>query len=619
MITKSKIRLILVLVAFAIILYACGDEEDVKVRMVTQLNMSKFDFESENLTVTLEDALKEITPNLDLPSGSRVKLLFGSPYPQARESKVKGFWTKTNSRVSLWQDTFKICVDLNENDICDFFENYDFNQERCKSTGYLWTDKDATFETFFDNCCGDDTEEFGIVGQDASVACCNQKDSCVVGGECFDSKQCNTQGQYCNTGVFEKIDGNLDQVDDRCVNFIACNLGTNVAEPCRDEWQCSQWSNCTDIKSSRTRNCIDLNNCGTNYNKPDPFETQSCLQLLSCIDKDNDGYGKNCFTNITNVITFKENECNDDNNQINPNSTEICDGTDNNCDGTTDENCPCIHGQTRSCGSQVGDCSKGIQICQRGLFSVCFSGSNAVFEICDDGLDNDCDGFTDENCPCQNNTTKECGKNIGICKKGTQKCVSGVLTVCEGSVESSPEICDDGLDNDCDGKVDPFDENCNPNLITDTSKENSCTDKKCNNQETCLKDNTKPADCGGPCPKCPGDPEIPITVTQQPPRRNTEVTEPEVKEIPAKEEPQVNPFSRLIVIIIITVLVLLGIIVAFHKRIKAKINNIKTESNQKSSQQKLFKPLSPVIKKRESKVEKELEKSFEEAEKTLKD
>lgn len=51
--------------------------------------------------------------------------------------------------------------------------------------------------------------------------------------------------------------------------------------PCIELWQCSNWSNCT--SGTKTRKCVDANNCSTLSNKPN--ETAHCLLEITNLTK----------------------------------------------------------------------------------------------------------------------------------------------------------------------------------------------------------------------------------------------------------------------------------------------------------------------------------------------
>ncbi len=87
-------------------------------------------------------------------------------------------------------------------------------------------------------------------------------------------------------------------------------------------------------------------------------------------------------------------------------------------------------------------------------------------EICDDGLDNDCNLLVDDGCPCVPGTVQTCfagppgSRNVGACSDGTQRCEGsfefGTWGECTGGIAPMAETCD-VLDNDCNGCTDEND------------------------------------------------------------------------------------------------------------------------------------------------------------------
>jgi len=157
------------------------------------------------------------------------------------------------------------------------------------------------------------------------------------------------------------------------------------------------------------------------------------------------------------------------------NPDNVCDGVDSNCDGATDEAWASV---ATACG--IGGCaSTGASTCTAGVYDDgCTEGAPVSPDI-GNGIDDDCDGLTDEDCTPGSTPETECNGidddcdalvdedyvptpapsscGVGAClRNGEYQCLVGVVTdVCTPGTPSQ-EVCDT-IDNDCDGKLDGAD------------------------------------------------------------------------------------------------------------------------------------------------------------------
>ncbi|MBN2361496.1 MAG: putative metal-binding motif-containing protein, partial [Deltaproteobacteria bacterium] len=132
---------------------------------------------------------------------------------------------------------------------------------------------------------------------------------------------------------------------------------------------------------------------------------------------------------------------------------EECGNTvDEDCDGHLDNGFDI----GAACTNGTGACQRsGVKICaQDGLGTVCDAvPGTAGTELCQNGEDDDCDGYTDEGF---SNLGQSCSAGVGAClAAGSYVCSADLLgTVCNATPGSpTGERCDN-VDNDCNGVVD---------------------------------------------------------------------------------------------------------------------------------------------------------------------
>ncbi|MFH0815180.1 MAG: MopE-related protein [Candidatus Falkowbacteria bacterium] len=152
---------------------------------------------------------------------------------------------------------------------------------------------------------------------------------------------------------------------------------------------------------------------------------------------------------------------------------EVCDiaMVDEDCDGSANEGCGCVDGETKTGGTDEGECVACTQTCVGGKWGLCLGGKTPAPELCNNA-DDDCDGSVDEDFNTQTDTANcgWCGHSCsfanaqamcvdGECKLGAcdklfydadKDAVNGCEYLC---LNAGVEKCN-GVDDNCDGLVD---------------------------------------------------------------------------------------------------------------------------------------------------------------------
>ncbi len=306
-----------------------------------------------------------------------------------------------------------------------------------------------------------DSDGYGATGSVAQASCS------AVAGRVTNSLDCNDM----NSAIKPTAPELCNQLDDDC--DLATDEGLTVLPYYPDldsdgfgaSGAVAQTS-CAAVSGKVTNN-TDCNDGNVNI-RPGAAEicngvNDNCVNGIDeglptqsyYLDGDTDGFGATGSTAVVSCgaqagRVTNNTDCNDGNSAIKPTAAELCNGVDDNCAGGVDEGNP---GGGGACSTgQSGICATGTLRCQSATVSCVRNVAAPGTESCN-GLDDDCDGITDDGYAGLGTT---CSAGVGACaRSGTQVCNAGGTGVTCNAMAGSPTAAAcDGSDNDCDGIVD---------------------------------------------------------------------------------------------------------------------------------------------------------------------
>ncbi len=276
-------------------------------------------------------------------------------------------------------------------------------------------DDGLTFSTWYADADGD---SYGNAA--TSTTACSQPSGYVSNGtDCDDNNGAINPGatENCN-GIDDDCDGSTDE---------GCNTYTWFADADGDSFGNPAISTTTQTPVAPSGYVANNGDCNDGNSAIHPSATETCNNidddcdgiaddgltfLTFYTDADGDGYGASSATGISSCTPVpgavtNNGDCNDGNSTINPAASETCNNIDDNCNGATDEGLTFTTYYADSDGDTYGNAAATTQSCNgapSGYVSNnndCNDSNSAVYpaatEVCN-GIDDNCDGTTDEGC-----------------------------------------------------------------------------------------------------------------------------------------------------------------------------------------------------------------------------